>query len=180
MAYYFLIASLPKLALDEELPISGEAFLQACEESPTQPDMEDLRHIIDGEPEKAKHPFVREWLWRETLLRNAIARARAARLGVEPDLFLKECEHFESYPANFVAEIMHRSPGGQAGETTPLERELALDRYRWETIEEMAAFDMFGMPALLAFALKFNLAARWSKLKEEKGKAAVKRFVEEA
>ncbi len=178
MAYYFFVASLPTLALDEPPPMTGEAFLADCMEMVSREDYEDLCHVIRGEPEKAGHQFVRDWICRETLLRNAIARSRATRLGVEPEPFLKYCEFYESSPDEAAAEILRRSHDSQAGEANPLERELALDRFRWETIEEMAVFDPFGMPALLAFALKLNLSIRWSRMKEEQGRAAVDNFVE--
>ncbi len=178
MAYYFLVASLPTLALDETPPITGEEFLADCEDAVSREDYEDLSFVVHGEPGKAKNQFVRDWLCRETLLRNAIVRNRAARLGVEPEPFLKYCEFYESYPDEAASEILRRSHDSQAGETTPLDRELALDRFRWETIEEMAVFDAFGMPAVLAFALKLNLSVRWSRMKETGGRAAVDNFIE--
>lgn len=160
------------LFLDEELPISSEEFLAACESVPTSLNTEDIRHILKGEPEKGKHPFIRKWLWRETQLRNAIARERASKANVEAEPFQRDYKGFDTYTEKVVEEAMNRP--------NPLERELMLDRFRWKTIEDMALFDPFGITAVFAFALKFALAERWSRLVEEKGKALVESFLEDA
>lgn len=180
MAYYFLAASLPTLVLDEPLPVTEDEFLQTCEDNMDPPDFEDVRRIIKGEPEKARHPFVVEWLCRETLLRNAVTRTRAARLGIEPGPFLKYCEFYESYPDEAVAEIMRGESESRQGASTPLDRELALDGFRWDMIDEMAVFEPFGAESVLAFALKFNIARRWAGLEEEKGRSRVDDFIQKA
>ena len=180
MAYYFLAASLPDLSLGEAPPITGAAFLGACEDIVSERELEDLRHIIEGEPEKAGHPFVREWLSRETLLRNEIAEARAAKLGVEADVFLRYTEFHEPYSAAAVAAIMGGQEDSREARRGPQDREMALDRLRWETLGEMAVFAPFGIEAILAFALKLNMALRWAKLDEKKGWDAVNGFLENA
>lgn len=180
MAYYFLVASLPTLELDGPAPVGGDEFLRACEDNVAPADYEDLGHIVHGEPEKAKHPLVGEWLNREVLLRNAVARARAARLGLQPEPFVKECEYCEPYTESAVADIMRDDAGAWPGGGGPLKRELALDRLRWKAIDDLAGFDHFGAPSLMAFALKLNLASRWDKMKEDAGRAVLTRFIDDS
>ncbi len=171
MNHYFLIASLPTLILDEKLPMLSEEFLETCEESSVDLDTTAIRYILDEEPEKADHPFIQKWLQGEIELRNAIARSRAAKTNVDAEPFLKDTESFDSYTEKFVPEAMNQP--------NPLERELALDRFRWKTIEDLALFEPFGISAVFAYALKFKLVKRWSELKEEKGEAVVQTFVKQ-
>ena len=53
MAYLYLVASLPLLALDGELPWSPEEFYHYCENLLSPSDLRDLRRIVDGELEAA-------------------------------------------------------------------------------------------------------------------------------
>lgn len=172
MAYYYLIASLPTLCLDEKLPISREEFLAACENTLTFIDADDIRHILDREPEKGKHPVIHHWLWREIQLRNAVARERAAKANVDAEPFQRPYYGFDTYTEKIAAEVMSRP--------NPLERELVLDKFRWKTTEELALYDPYGMQAVIVFAFKFILSERWTGLVAEKGKAVVQTFFEQA
>lgn len=180
MAYYFLAASLPTLSLEESPPITGAEFLRACEDNVSRRDHEDLRHIVEGEPDKAVHPFVRDWLCRETLLRNEIAIARAARLGVEADPFLRYCEFYEPYTAAAVAEIMGGREDSRVVGPSPRDREMAFDRFRWAVLDEMTVFTPFGIEAIFAFALKLGMALGWARLDAKKGQNALDGFLKKA
>ena len=51
-----------------------------------------------------------------------------------------------------------------------VQREEALDRFRWQQLEVMAGFDMFSIQALLAYGLKLKLVERWAPLSEDRGR----------
>ena len=172
MAYYYLIASLPTLHLDEKLPISRDEFLAACENTLTLIDIDDIMNILDRKPERGKHPVIRNWLWREIQLRNAIARERAAKANVDAEPFQRPYHGFDTYTEKIAAEAMSKP--------NPLERELILDKFRWKTIEELALYDPYGMQAVIAFAFKFTISERWAGLVAEKGEAVVQAFLEQA
>ncbi len=61
----------------------------------------------------------------------------------------------------------------------PLERELLLDRHRWELLDAVAAFPAFGVQAVFAYALKLRLVEKWSAMSEDAGLAVAREIVED-
>lgn len=60
-----------------------------------------------------------------------------------------------------------------------LERELKLDYYKWEYLDEISFFDYFTIERVLVFLLKLFMAERWSALDFEKGKEMFNRLLKE-
>ncbi|HUT26037.1 MAG TPA: DUF2764 family protein [Sumerlaeia bacterium] len=176
MAYYYLVASLPPLALDEAIPFTPETFLHSCEIHScenllSRADLDDVRCIVSRRPERGRHRFLRTWIGRETRLRNALARRRAAARGLDPLPFLRDDEGSDSAIERAAAEAMAADD--------PLRRELALDRFRWQTLDDLAWPEPFGASALFAFALKLQIADRWRRLTVERGREVLKEIVSE-
>jgi hypothetical protein len=65
-------------------------------------------------------------------------------------------------------------------QTNPRETELALDRLRWRTIEELAGADRFSLDAVLAYGLQLRIAWRWASLDAEAGRARLEHEIESA
>ena len=172
MAYFYLVASLPLLALDRDTPWSPEEFYYYCENLLSPPDLRDLRRIVDGELDGLVHPAARHWAGVETQLRNALARARAARAGMGVSPPQRPYDGFDVRAERAAAEAM--------GAADPLERELILDKHRWHLLEEMAGgLDSFGAAAVFSYALRLRIAQKWQSLTEEKGRAVVEGIVED-
>jgi hypothetical protein len=171
VAYFYLVASLPLLALDRETPWSPEEFYYYCENLLSPSDLRDLRRIVDGELEGLVHPAARHWACVETQLRNALARARAARAGLSVSPPQRPYDGFDMRAERAAAEAM--------GAADPLERELILDKHRWYLLEEMAGLDSFGAAAVFSYALRLRIAQKWQNLTEEKGRAVVEGIVED-
>lgn len=117
--------------------------------------------MLDGREEDAQSAFARNWFNCERQIRNAIVQQRAVRLGVEANKYRQEHVGFRMDLESVVTEAFARG--------NPLERELSLDRCRWNLAEESAAGDMFGLPALLAYGVKLRMIERWRPLTPEKG-----------
>lgn len=169
MNYYFLIASLPLLKLEETPPLTVEKFRRQCEDHLTAVDLKALDNLLSGKPSSPLHRFVEEWIERETRLRNALVRLRALRSGDDPEAFVRATSGYDSYTEKAAAEAMARPH--------PAERELELDRFRWNVIEELAGLDPFAVDVVLAYGLKLNLVWRWVRLSEAKGHEVVKKIV---
>ena len=107
------------------------------------------------------HPFVESWIDRETQLRNAAARLRAARHKKDAVGFLREHRGFDTAVDQKVEEAFSKA--------TPLEREKALDELRWNVLDEIAGTDPFSTSSLLAYALKLRISERWSIMDDENG-----------
>jgi hypothetical protein len=163
MTYYYLGASLPMLFLDRPAPIGLTAFRRSCREQMRPADGEAIQRLLDADGEGVDHPFVRRWRNGERQLRNAVARARAARLGRDAAPHLRPVEGVSVTQDRRVAEAFTRG--------TPLERELELDRIRWSLLDELAGLQPFTLAWLMAYALKLRLVERWAGLDAGMGEA---------
>ena len=198
-SYYYLVASLPTLFLDEESPITTAEFLAVCDRWLNTDDARDIHCLMDNHSASAKasgfakaSDFAKatpdttpdttadrlecikgacanQWLARETEIRNTIVRLRAAKVRVDAEPFLRPCRELDLYTEKAVAEAMSK--------LQPLERELDLDRLRWSLLEDLLRFDPFGLPAVIAYALKLKLVERWSALTVEKGRTVVEEYL---
>ena len=190
-SYYYLITSLPTLFLDEESPITSAEFLAMCDRWLGAEDARDMHILMAGHPacakassfvptvgevgasadrpEMAKAACICQWQQRETEIRNTLVRLRAAKAHVDAAPFLRPCPGLDLYTERAVAEAMNRPQ--------PLEREIGLDRLRWSLLDDLARFDPFGLPAVVAYAVKLRLVERWSSLTVEQGRAAVENYL---
>lgn len=165
MSYYYLVASLPLLRLEEEPPLSIEAFLASCQGVLTQADAAAAEMACQGRAGESDHPFLRQYAARDIQLRNAIASQRAARRRVDAEPYLHEDAGFDVSTAQAAAHAL--------GTDNPLERERYLDTFRWGVVEELVGPASFDARAVLGFALQLRLAWRWAAMSDEKGRQAL-------
>ncbi len=59
------------------------------------------------------------------------------------------------------------------------ERELAIDKFLWEYLDENIFFEYFTIERILAFVLKTSIVERWLLLDKEQGKEMFKKLIEE-
>jgi hypothetical protein len=140
-----------------------------CREHLTESDLSALAELVEPGSGRAVNPFVRAWRDKETQLRNAVAKLRAERLQRDASPYLHEHEGQDTRVEKAASEAF----GGK----TPMDRELALDRFRWNQIEETAGFNPFATEAMLAYALKLRLAERWAGLDAERAAAKVEEIL---
>lgn len=170
MAYYYLNASLPALSLDAKPPVTREDFLFSCRGLLAEPDFRDVSLVLEERDSETLHPCMRKWLALETQLRNAVARIRAQKAGIDPAPFQKTHTGFNVSVEHGVTEAFNRP--------NPLEREQALNRLRWHLAEELALTGPFDMPAIFAFAIKLRLVERQYGWNHDKARAAFETLVE--
>ncbi|MCX7819889.1 MAG: DUF2764 domain-containing protein [Kiritimatiellae bacterium] len=170
MKYAYFAASLPALVFNSPPPMSVEQFRAAAARLLTPADRATLDALLEGAP--SEHPFVAEWRARDTQLRNAVARARAAAAGIEARPFLHEHTGWDVALERSVMDAM--------GRPTPLERELELDRCRWHLAEDLARFRPFDLEGVLAYALKLRILERWSRMDADAGRRRLSEWVERA
>lgn len=151
--------------------MTSAQFARMCEGQLSQSDLTDVVHIVEGRLEKVAHPGFRDYVARETQLRNALARVRAARSGVDPSAFERHFSGFDSDVERAAAEAMAMPD--------PLERELALDRFRFRMLEGLALPSSFEPIVILAYAARLLLVERWHSFDEERGSSMLRRIVDE-
>lgn len=166
MSYYYLIASLPGITLDASPRLTLDAFRSLCEDHLSPGDAAALERVLDVEAGPAVgHPFTERWSARETQLRNAAARLRAAKRQQDAGTFLRDHTGFDVGLEDGVEEAFNQP--------NPLARERALDQLRWRVLDELAGTDPFGSSAVLAYAVKLKLAARWASMNAKQGQAKI-------
>jgi hypothetical protein len=167
--YYYFIASLPWLTFSFPAALTKKDFLEECRRHLLPDDMVELDALLDGRRADVKTPFSSTWLDGDTQLRNAIVRQRALRLGVEEKKYLKAHDGFRVDAEAAVSDAFSRA--------NPLERELALDRFRWKLAEELFVRDPYGLPAVLAYGVMLAINEHWRSLTPELGKDRLESMV---
>jgi len=71
----------------------------------------------------------------------------------------------------WVERLVDLPPGGG------VDREKAIDRIRWDMLDELAGFAGFGVESILAFCLKLFIVERWSAFDAVGGKARLEQLV---
>ena len=170
MSFYYFVASLPTLELGAPAPISVAAFGDEVVRLLPAEAAAEWQALQRGDGSSAASAFAARWRDTEAQLRNTIARNRAARRNVEVTSHLRPQTSFSVYLEHAVAEAYSKPH--------PLERELALDRFRWNFLDELVRTSPFGLEAVLAYGLKLRLVERWQGLTDEAGRAALREAVQ--
>ena len=162
MSYYYLIASLPSLQM-EQAPISEEAFFARCESELSARDYQTLQ-LLDSIPlpeNAASNAFVNSWNNLETQLRNAIAKIRASKRQTDASRVLRSHGGF--------ATIIEDSVENAWAQSNPLDRERSLDALRWQLLDDLAGPDPFSFRVILSYAAKRKIAQRWGQMDADTG-----------
>ena len=161
MNYYFLISSLPHVAIGETPSLSMDAFTAMCEEHLQKEDMAALAELKDNRLTKSNNRFIARLNEKETILRNAIVRQRSQKLNRDPSPYISETSGFDSHIEKAVADAFSAQ--------NPLEKEFAIDKIRCEIYEEVKGLDPFSPNVILAYAAKLRIAERWAAFDRNKG-----------
>ena len=167
--YTYLVASLPALSLDQPPPFSPQEFLFQCQGVLSAGDLAELDALLAGRAEEGASAFSRAWAAGDAQIRNTAAKMRAGRLGVEAKGFLRAHPGYAVWLDKEVADALAKP--------SPLAREMGMDAARWKLAEELAGGAAFGFAAVLAFAVKLMLVARWATLSEEAGRGRLEELV---
>ena len=167
--YHYLVASLPALSLEAPPPFSPDEFRFKCQGVLSKADLAELDLLLAGKSAEGRAAFSRAWAGGDAQIRNTAAKTRGAKLGVEAKSFLKSHPGYAVWLDKEVTDALAKA--------SPLAREMGLDLARWKFVEDLARADASGLPAVLAFAVKLMLAARWAAMKEEAGRERLEQLV---
>ncbi len=104
--------------------------------------------------------FLAAWVRHEVGLRNALAAARAAALGLDAERYLVEPDLADGQ-ADFAAVL-----GEWSAAATPLAGLRVLDAARWRWLAEHDAWFSFADDELAAYATRLMLLHRWRTIAE--------------
>ena len=109
-----------------------------------------------------RSPFLQQWVGFEVGMRNALARARAAALDLDPEPYVVAQEladtdfPFESVVADWKASA------------NPLKGLETLDKARWNWVSERERWYSFRDDEVAAYTLKIMILHRWRRMREGK------------
>ena len=170
MKHYYLVASLPTLVLGEPPAFGTEEMAAKCANVLSDSERQELALVLEGRESESANPFLAAWMEIDTQLRNSIARVRASKLSVESRPYLHEHRDFNVGLEKAVTDAYTKP--------NPYEREMEIDRFRWETLDEMVLTRRFSFDDVLAWALKLRIAERWAKMTEEAGREHFEKLAE--
>ena len=178
--YWFFIASLPDLQLESQMPpMSVEEFDGLCSGELDKNSFAALTGFDgvvapDFTGDSRLTGIYNAYGKFEVYLRNRIAKRRAEKAGVQLEL-PDPPEYFSEF--DFAAASL-------VSMTDPAERELAVDRLRWNFIEEQLTGKDFSFDFLCAYRLKLVILNKYRNRKLEPGKknfdAALERLERES
>jgi len=164
MQYYYLIAALPMLRPDSELPMSSGEFIELCRQQLTEEDF-----VIFSTASGCRLSAEFE-AW-NTALKNELVKLRASRLGFDADESLKD--------GGIYAGIVEQARE-VFNQENPLDAELLLDKMRWNKISELEALEYFSTEKLAAYLLKLKLLERKALFNREDGNENYRQIYETA
>ena len=157
--YFYTVASLPMLSIEQEPPITVDYFLESCKYTLKDSDYKEIIKSIDRNA-KTDNKTVLKWRTFDRSLRNELVRMRAAKMSKDADRYLHQGESttgvFDSAREAFNA------PNPKAGEDV-------LNLARWKFLDEMESSHPFDLTKLIAYYLKLKIIERKANMNEKNG-----------
>ncbi|MBQ9273094.1 MAG: DUF2764 family protein [Mogibacterium sp.] len=158
-SYYYLIASLPELRADGDMPITYSEFLSCCQSNVSESDYEILENLSLSSEEG---PLISEWAKFYGMLTKELNYQRSMNLG-------------KSYSSAYdkdglIAQVVATALSAK----NPLEAERVLLEYEFENLDSLVGLHMFDDYVLFGYAIKLKLLERLSCFEHDKGQAEFK------
>jgi hypothetical protein len=158
-SYYYLIASLPDLRADGDMPITYSEFLSCCQSNVSDSKYELLENLSLSSTEG---PLVSEWAAFYGMLTKELNYQRSMNLG-------------KSYSSAYdkdgqISQVVASALAAK----NPLEAEKVLLDYEFENLDTLMGLHMFDDYVLFGYAIKLKLLERQNCFEQTKGKAEFK------
>jgi hypothetical protein len=155
-SYYYLIASLPELRADGDMPITYDEFLRLCQSNVSDQTYEILENLT---LDSAEGPLVSEWATFYGMLKKELGYQRSMNLGKS---------YSSAYDKDgFISQVVSSALTAK----NPLEAERVLLEYEFENLDTLVGLHMFDDYVLFGYAIKLRLLERLSCFEQTKGKA---------
>ena len=155
-SYYYLIASLPELRADGDLPITYGEFLSCCQSNVSE---EKYQLLKDLTLDSTEGPLVDEWSRFYGMLTKELNYQRSMNLG-------------KSYSSAYDKDgLIAQAVGAALSAKNPLEAEKVLLEYEFENLDTLVGLHMFDDHVLFGYAIKLKLLERLNCFEQSKGKA---------
>ena len=185
--YEYIVASLPVITSDFRGDLDYNGVIGEIRSQLSKKDEEILDILMDGfDPEKldrdfylkalaSKDAFIREYFSYDLDVRNTrvefLNKALNRPEGLDVLVLDEEAEPGEFEGWKQVMSVLESSD--------ILARERGLDDLMWAKIDEIVGLQVFTFDAILGFAAKLQIIARWLKLDPQTGRELFKKLVDE-
>ena len=162
--FYYTVASLPMLSYDVPPGVKVSDFIEDCRKWMKPSEWETLsaatiEPAVDRETPSDVGEEFRKW---EISLRNELVHLRAAAMGLESEQFLVKSDRYTD-TASLAAHAFKQE--------SPLDAEDALNRGRWQFLENLKVGHFFDLDYLVLYFLQLQILERKSCFVEETGYA---------
>ncbi len=161
--FFYFLSSLPLLRFDEKIPLSYPDFLSYAQEklSPEQSALLSRLSLCPAECPPADLPVVVGWEEWETSLRNVLVLLRRRGGRSAADKWQRKERGYFLDTRKRLEEILVLP--------NAWERERALDRLRWQKLDELQAGHFYNFSCVVIYAYRLLLLTRQSSWKDEEG-----------
>jgi hypothetical protein len=158
--HYYLIAQLPMLSFDREMPVSVEEFLRTSRRWLSRRELRwlALANLKRYEPEQRGPRVWQDYQQFEYRFRTDLAAWRESRRSDQ-----------EYKPTGFPVALVR--------EGNPLEIEKKLLRHRWITLDAMEKEHHFDLGFLIIYYLKLQILQRLTLFRKEEGREVLQQIV---
>lgn len=185
--YEYIVASLPVITSDFRGDLDYNGVIGEIRSQLSKKDEEILDILLDGfDPEKldrdfylkalaSKDAFIRDYFSYDLDVRNTRVEFLNKALNRPEGLDILVLDE-EAEPGEFEGwkQVMSVLEGSDI-----LARERGLDDLMWAKIDEIVGLQVFTLDAILGFAAKLQIIARWLKLDPQTGRELFKKLVDE-
>ncbi len=164
-SYYYLVATLPLLRYESQVPFDTASFLEQCRTQVSERDYRTIASALSGRA--SSHPFLKKWQQFASMIQKELNDQRSKKLGLSAARYRNDGDkEFR------IAETVRQALSNE----NVLEAELSLLALKWNYLNEISALHYFDVEALLTYAVKLQLLERKNLFTKEEGNAEFKRL----
>ncbi len=138
-----------------------------------------------------KNIFLNEWFKFELNIKNILTAFNCIQFNYSPEKHLIQISQNKTVYSLLISKrLKHESFEEELpfsdqifrvaeSNTSPEEREKAIDKILWAYLDEQTFFHYFTIEKILSYIIKLGIIERWMKLDAETGKALLNKFIEE-
>ena len=163
-AYYYFVASLPRLAFAEKAAYSFEQFCGDCQRLLSGRDFKTIQDFLQSEEPSIKaftNSFLQTINQFDIDFRNEAAWFQAEAMNKDPLGYLRGPRNSNPKVIDALAEASES--------LDPLEAEKILDRARWQYFDELLQGHYFDFECLVVYGLKLKILERYKMVDSEAG-----------
>ena len=159
--YFYTVASLPMLTVNQEPPITIDYFLETCRYTMTEKDFSVLQSAALVPSDSASHNAIKKWQDWERTLRNELIKMRSQKTGIDGSKYQRDGD---STTGVFdAAREAFNSVNPKVGEEV-------LDNARWRYLDELESGHNFDLTKLIVYYLKLQISERKANMNIDNGR----------